>query len=354
MNRESNREKISAHNRDYVVVSPCRDEAEYMERTLDSIARQSVTPKLWLIVDDGSTDKSLEILKKYSEKYSFIKILTRENRGFRSVGPGVVDAFYAGLKTLNLNDYAYVCKLDLDLELPERYFETLMERMEADPRLGTCSGKPYNERDGRLVSERRGDEMSAGMTKFYRISCFEQIGGFVREVMWDAIDCHKCRQLGWYARSWDEPDLNFTHLRVMGSSQHGVLRGRSRHGFGQHFMGTGWVYMLATCMYRAIEYPFLIGGAAMFYGYIRARLRCDAILQDPELVAEIRQFQWRSLFVGKSRATAFIERKNNTRWNPENLSGGRALLRARISPAGEPGTGHTQGAQPGSEEVKGC
>ncbi|MCE8472745.1 glycosyl transferase family 2, partial [Rhodovulum sulfidophilum] len=134
--------------------------------------------------------------------------------------------------------------------LPPRYFETLIERMEAEPRIGTCSGKPYIRRGGALVSERRGDEMSVGMTKFYRSACFRQIGGFVRAVMWDAIDCHKARELGWIAVSWDHPDLNFEHLRPMGSSQSSIYAGRRRHGFGQYYMGSDPLYFAATCVFR--------------------------------------------------------------------------------------------------------
>ncbi|WP_227718074.1 glycosyltransferase family 2 protein [Microbulbifer sp. Q7] len=304
-------------SRDYLIISPCRDEAEYMERTLDSVVSQSVVPKLWIIVDDGSTDRSPIILERYADRYPFIKVVKRENRGFRNVGPGVVDAFYAGLRQANIADYQYICKLDLDLELPEKYFETLIEKMEADPRLGTCSGKPYNEHEGRLVSERRGDEMSAGMTKFYRVTCFQQIGGFVREVMWDAIDCHKCRKLGWKARSWDHPNLNFLHLRIMGSSQHGVLTGRMRHGYGQYFMGTGVVYMFATCLFRAVEYPLLIGGSAMFWGYLRSLLQRKERYSDPDIIKEIRQFQWRALFVGKRKATSYMEAKSFPNWKPD-------------------------------------
>ncbi|WGL15254.1 glycosyltransferase family A protein [Microbulbifer bruguierae] len=319
-------------NRDYLIISPCRDEAEYMERTLNSVVSQSVLPKLWLIVDDGSTDDSPEILKRYSSRYPFIKILTRKNRGFRSVGPGVVDTFYAGYRTINLKDYSYICKLDLDLELPHRYFEILIKKMEDDARIGTCSGKPYNLRKGRLISERRGDEMSVGMTKFYRTSCFEQIGGFVREVMWDAIDCHKCRQLGWRAISWDEPELKFIHLRVMGSSHQGVLTGRARHGFGQYFMGTGWLYMLTTCAFRAVEYPIIVGGFAMFFGYLRAAFQSSPTLDDEHLVREIKQFQWKSLFAGKKAATKYIEKKNSSKWFPKNLEAGRKLLKLRAEP----------------------
>ena len=89
------------------------------------------------------------------------------------------------------------------------------------------------------MSERHGDDTSLGMTKFYRVACFKAIGGFVREVMWDGIDCHRCRMKGWIACSWDEPELRFVHLRPMGSSQQSIYAGRMRHGSGQYFMGTG-------------------------------------------------------------------------------------------------------------------
>src|SRR5205807_1275955 len=176
------------------------------------------------------------ILGEYAARFDFIRIVRRKDRGRRSVGPGVVDAFYAGLETIDLTHFDYLCKLDLDLELPKRYFELLMQRMEAEPRLGTCSGKPYYPMsDGRLMSEDCGDETSVGMTKFYRVECFRQVGGFVREVMWDGIDCHRCRMLGWIARSWDDPELRFVHLRPMGSSENGIPEsGLSRRPPAEH------------------------------------------------------------------------------------------------------------------------
>jgi len=154
-----------------------------MRHTLDSVVGQSIRPAKWIIVDDGSTDETPRILAEYENKYGWIKIVTRSNRGERSVGPGVVDAFYAGYQTINPDEYEFLCKLDLDLKLPVRYFEILMERMRSNPRIATCSGKAYVEQKGRLVEEGHGDDMSLGMTKFYRVSCFRKIGGFVRAVM---------------------------------------------------------------------------------------------------------------------------------------------------------------------------
>ena len=176
--------------------------------------------------------------------------MTLSDRGRRSVGPGVIEAFYAGYNTINPDDYDYLGKLDLDLRLPPRYFEILMARMAADLRIATCSGKAYVKEGARLVTERHGDDTSLGMTKFYRVSCFEAIGGFVREVMWDGIDCHRCRMHGWIACSWDEPELRFIHLRPMGSSHQGLLTGRMRHGYGQYFMGTDLLFISASAICR--------------------------------------------------------------------------------------------------------
>src|SRR5262249_8609575 len=122
----------------YLLISACRDEAKYMRQTLDSVISQSIPPTKWVIVDDGSTDSTPQMLAEYRGKHDWIEGVTRVNRGKRAVGSGVIDAFYAGYETVNPDDYDYICKLDLDLRLPPRYFEILMERMGANPRIATC------------------------------------------------------------------------------------------------------------------------------------------------------------------------------------------------------------------------
>ncbi len=295
-------------NLNYLVISPCRNEAAYMRKTLDSMVAQTLRPTLWVIVDDGSTDETPAILAEYAAKHDWIRVVPKPDRGHRAVGPGVIEAFYAGLETVErLEDYEVLSKLDLDLDLPPRYYETLMGRMAEDPRIGTCSGKPYIRRGGALVSEKKSDDMSVGMTKLWRRTCFDAIGGLVREVMWDAIDCHKARQLGWRAISWDEPDLNFEHLRPMGSSQTSIYTGKRRHGFGQYFMGTDPLYFTATAVFRSFEPPFILGGLSMLQGYFGAMLRGERRLDDPELRSFIRAYQRRALRVGRKKAVAEIE-----------------------------------------------
>jgi len=289
-------------NQRYVLISPCRNEAKYMRQTLDTVIAQSVRPALWVIVDDGSTDETPAILADYAARHDWIRIVTRKDRGKRAVGPGVIEAFYSGYETIRPEDFDYLCKLDLDLRLPPRYFEELMRRMQADPKIATCSGKAYVYEGDELVSERHGDETSLGMTKFYRVDRFQAMGGFVREVMWDGIDCHRARMMGWQACSWDTPELRFVHLRPMGSSQTGMLTGRMRHGFGQYFMGTSAIYMLANAVNRLNDKPYVIGAGAMLWGYFWSALRRKPRYDDPEFRRFLQRWQWRALLVGKRRA----------------------------------------------------
>jgi glycosyltransferase involved in cell wall biosynthesis len=311
-------------NRSYCLITPCRDEAKYARRTLESIGKQTVLPALWVIVDDGSHDETPKILEEYAAKYPFIRIVHRADRGDRKLGGGVIDAFYAGYDTINPNDFEYVCKLDLDLEIPPTYFEALMERMEADPRIGTCSGKPYfPTTNGHLVAETCGDENSVGMIKFYRTRCFQEIGGFVRELMWDGIDCHRCRMLGWIAVSWDEPEIRFTHLRAMGTSHKNWWTGRVRHGVGQYFMGTSPVYMLASSLFRVGHPPIVVGSLAMMWGYVRSAMGGKVRYNDEEFRTFLRRYQWKCLLKGKNRATRELNAQQASRWS-DKPSGGLA------------------------------
>ena len=317
-------------SRRYCLITPCRDEERFARRTLDSVASQSVLPALWILVDDGSKDGTPAILASYAARFPWIRVVRREDRGDRKLGGGVIDAFYAGYETIDPSDYDYVCKLDLDLELPPRYFETLMQRMEANPRIGACSGKAYFLPGGAdappsrfpladpspLVSEKIGDDHALGMAKFYRTACFRQIGGFVRELMWDGIDSHRCRQLGWIATSWDDPELRFVHLRPMGTSHRNWWTGRVRHGFGQYYMGTSPAWMLASAVYRMTRPPVVVGGIAMLWGYFGSLARRAPRYGGEEFRAFLRVYQWACLVKGKSRALRELDERQASVWNP--------------------------------------
>jgi len=299
----------------YILISPCRNEASYMRRTLDSVAAQTVPPTEWIVVDDGSTDATPEILREYQSRLPYLRVITRQDRGKRSVGPGVIEAFYEGYQQISV-PYQYLCKLDVDLDLPPRYFERLIELMETDPRLGTVSGKAFfiDSQTGRSVLETIRDHVSLGMTKFYRKECFEEIGGFVREVMWDGIDCHRCRMLGWKAISIDEPDLRFEHLRPMGSSQQSIYVGRRRHGYGQYFMGTSFAFMTANNLLRIFSPPAFTGAAMVWWGFVDSMIKWKPRYNDPEFIRFLRRWQRMSLIMGTKRATAKIDEEQQDVW----------------------------------------
>ena len=306
----------------YCIVSPVRDEEKYMRRTLDSVVNQTVPPDLWVIVDDGSTDATPQILAEYEARYPFIRVIQRQNRGQRRVGGGVVEAFNEGWAVAAPYNHDFLTKLDMDLELPLGYFERLLALMAADPRLGTVSGKAYypgpsnkdESFEGELISEHIGDDVSLGMTKFWRRECFDEIGGLVPQVLWDGIDCYKARMLGWKAYSVDEPALRFLHLRPMGSSDKGIITGRIRLGTGQWMMGSSPVFVLASAVHRARHRPFIIGAAATLWGWAKAGLTGQPRIADPRFRKHLRAYQWSFLMRGRHGAMRRADAEGKERW----------------------------------------
>ncbi len=278
-----------------LIISPARNEGQYIERTIRSMVAQTVRPVQWLIVDDGSTDETPAIAEEAAARHDWITVHRRQDRGIRKLGGGVVEAFNDGLQRFELDDFDYVCKLDCDLEFEDTYFERLLAKFSEDSRLGTASGKAWIRVGRRLVPERSSDEFSQGQSKLYRVACFRDIGGFVPEVMWDGIDCHRCRMLGWRARSFRDDELRFIHLRPMGSSFRGILHGRMRWGRGQYFMGTHGLYALAIGCYRMFDRPFVLGGLCILAGYLSACVRRQDRYEDEAFRRHLHKWQMERL-----------------------------------------------------------
>lgn len=318
-------------SRQYAIISPCRDEQHFMRRTLDAVLAQSEPPATWVIVDDGSTDETPKILAEYAATNPSLRVVTLPPRTSRVLGPAVVHAFNRGLAEIELDDYEYVVKLDVDLDLPPRYFELLMDRMEADPRLASASGTPCVPEHGELSPERGSAEISAGMSKFYRVSAFKDIGGLAPVLMWDGIDCHTARMRGWRVRAFDEPGLRFEHLRPMGSSDRGILRGKRRHGHGQYLMGTHPLFMLASVARRSMDRPRVLGALNILAGYLRAAARRTERHGSAEFREQVRRFQLETLRYGKRRAVERWEERQLPAWERRVAEGRAAPQRVDTS-----------------------
>lgn len=277
-----------------VLVSPARNEDTTLERTLAAVRAQTRLPDLWVLVDDGSTDRTPEIMAKAARETPWIRVVARADRGFRAVGGGVVDAFYAGLDSVE-GEYDFIAKLDVDLEFSPRYIERLLERFAQNPKLAAASGKVFRPEGDGFVEESIIDEQVSGAFKFYRREAFERIGGFVRQVMWDGIDFHRARMEGYQTRSFRDDDLRIIHLRLMGSTDRSIYRGRVRWGAGQWFMGSAFAYVVVSGLFRMRERPFVIGGLLIIAGYCLSALRRLPRYDEPGFREELHRWQWARL-----------------------------------------------------------
>lgn len=273
-----------------VIISPCRDEERTLERTIACMEAQTRPPLAWVVVDDGSSDRTPEILAAAQQEIPWLHVVRREDRGFRKVGGGVIDAFYAGLDSVEV-DYEFVAKMDVDLEFADTYLENVLRYFDEDENLASASGKVFRPEGDGFVEEFMIDDMVAGQFKLYRREAFEKIGGFVREVMWDGIDFHQARRHGYRTASVHDPELRIIHLRLMGSSDRSILHGRLRLGRGQWFMGSSLRYVIASGAFRMGEKPYLVGGLLIIAGYLHAALRGDARYPDLAFRADLQAWQ---------------------------------------------------------------
>lgn len=303
---------------DYCIISPVRNEEKYLKKTLDSVLAQTVLPRRWIIIDDGSTDNTPQILASYVTNHPLIEVHSRVDRGRRALGGGVVEVFNQGMALLADDPAEFVCKLDVDLILPPRYFEMLLDEMARDKRLGSVSGKPYfpigRELCGELRSERISDDVSAGMTKFYRRTFLNDIGGLVTGLIWDGIDCYRGRMLGWRSKSIERPDLRFVHLRPMGSSDRGIFTGRRRLGEGYWFLGAAPLFVLVSAAYRVGHKPKLLGSLATLQGYAKAWIKGTARYDDSEFRRYLRRYHRAILTRGRRQAIALFDQEGAATW----------------------------------------
>ena len=271
-----------------VIISPCRDEEKFVRFTLNSVVNQTVRPDLWLIVDDGSRDRTAEIVAGYTKAHPWIRLVRRRRAGGRQLGPGVVNAFNAGLEALKDTPFDVIAKLDCDLEFGPDTFAAIMAAFD-NPKVGMASGTTLLLLGGKLLSERYTSYHVPGQAKFYRKMCFRDIGGLQCVYGWDIIDETDARRHGWLTLSAPQPI--FIHHRLQGSSFRG-LRGRVIWGQGAYAIGSHPLFALARGIYRLAEHPWLVGGLAFIWGFFTSYFNPDIQrLTDPGLIRYLREEQ---------------------------------------------------------------
>jgi glycosyltransferase involved in cell wall biosynthesis len=293
--REATRTRGALPLEKYVVITPARDEARFIQQTIDSIVSQTVRPEEWVIVDDGSVDETAALALAASTRHPWIKVISLPNRGFRQVGAGTVEAFNAGLQALSTRDYKFLSCVDADIILKPRYFESLLHKFAADPQLGNACGQIYENVRGRLVELREGKEMTYGAIKCWRRECFADIGGLISDASWDAIDCYEAIRLGWRTAKFNDEELRVMHLRQIGSSDKNIFKGWFRRGHSLHFLGAHPLWILASIAFHLASRPFMWGGLCMGAGYVEALLKNRPRYDRPEFIQYLRHWQLRKI-----------------------------------------------------------
>ncbi len=270
----------------YLLITPARDEEPFIEATIRAVAAQTHPPALWIVVDDGSRDRTAEIVEEWAGRLQYLQLRRTGRTGPRAVGSPVVEAFYAGVGGLDLGRFDFIAKLDADILLPPRYFETLTERFAQNDRLGIAGGACAGP-DGHI--ERVPGWHVRGALKCYRREVFLALGRLESALGWDTADEIRAMMAGWETRSFE--DLLVRQQRPTGSGS-GVLRGRLKQGLACWNLG----YDLALVLMKAGLLVFSrsapgLGGLAFLGGYISGLWRGRRILSEAEQ-RFLRRLKW--------------------------------------------------------------
>jgi glycosyltransferase involved in cell wall biosynthesis len=278
----------------YVLITPARNEEKFIERLIHSVTAQSVLPLKWVIVNDGSTDATARIVSRHLAKHEWIELLNLPSHRDRSFAAKVF-AVNAGLEKVRNLEYEVVGNLDSDVSFDPDYLEFLMEKFQEDPDLGVA-GTIFEEEgysSGRDSFE--GQSHVPGGCQLFRRSCFEHIGGYVPNnaggIDWIAVTT--ARMKGWKTRSFREK--SFFHYRSLGTAERSPLASAFSYGEKDYYLGGHPLWEIFRVAYRMTKKPYLLGGAALFSGYLSAFLRRAERPVSDELMRFHRKEQLRKL-----------------------------------------------------------
>ncbi len=290
----------------YVLITPARNEAEFIDLTLKSVVSQTVRPVRWFIVSDGSTDGTDDIVSRYATQHSWIELLRMPERSERHFA-GKVHAFNAGYSRVQDLQYDCIGSMDADISFDENYFSFLLGKIAEDPALGLV-GTPFKDSsmyDYRFVSI----EHVSGACQLFRRECFESIGGYVpvKSGGIDHIAVITARMKGWKTRTFTEKIC--LHHRKMGSVERGALAAKFKVGALDYALGGHPVWELFRTAYQMTRKPYVIGGLILFAGYVFALVRREERPVSPELVSFRRREQMQRL--RKFLAGSWISRQSS-------------------------------------------
>lgn len=280
----------------YVLVTPARNEGEFIEKTLQSVVAQAVRPVKWVIVSDGSTDNTDEIVSRYAAEYPWIELVRTPERRERSFA-GKVHAFNAGYARVKDLQYEAIGCVDGDISFDEGYFTFLLGKLAEEQTLGLV-GTPFRDAENYTYDYRFASiEHVTGCCQLFRRQCFEQIGGYmpVKGGSVDRIANIAARMKGWKTRTFT--GQLYLHHRRMGTAQQGELMAKFKDGAKDYSVGNHPLWEIVRVLYQMTQKPYVGGGVMLASGYLWSLLRRAERPVPPEMVKFCRREQTRRLKV---------------------------------------------------------
>jgi glycosyltransferase involved in cell wall biosynthesis len=281
---------LNTLNKSYVIITPAKDEAQFIENTIQSVCKQTCSPLQWIIVDDGSSDGTATIVEKYAKQHEWITLVRNASAAMpRAGGSKIIKAFNEGFKEVRSDSWGFIVKLDADLILPEKYFEEVIKCFSNDSQVGICGGYCVNQKGDAVIAEKAAEFHVRGAFKAYRKECFEAIGGIPLVWDWDGLDQLKAMYLGWKTKVLP---LAVVHCRET-SSAYGKISQKHRAGREYYRMRHGAILALLKSAYYAGKKPVVLGAAVFLEGFAQAWICREKPLVSEDLGKYIRKFQYR-------------------------------------------------------------
>ena len=281
------------HNPKYVIVTPARNEEAHIEKTLKSMVLQTILPEKWVIVSDGSTDCTDEIVQWYTSKYKWIEFIRRPHHSDRQFAAKVY-AFNAGYKKIKDKPYDIIVNLDADISFEKDYFAFLLNKFSENPELGVA-GTPFVEHGKHYDYRFTNIEHVSGACQLFRRKCFEEIGGYapIKSGGIDWVAVTTARMKGWKTKTFTEKTC--LHYRKMGTGNTSSMVTWLRQGQKDYFLGNHPLWEIFRTFYQLTKKPPIIGGAFLFFGFAWAVLKRVERPISMELMKFIRKEQMQRL-----------------------------------------------------------
>jgi biofilm PGA synthesis N-glycosyltransferase PgaC len=274
----------------YVLITPARNEEAFIEKTIESMIRQTRPPVKWVIVDDGSTDKTPEIISRYLPQHPWIEMVQMPQRRDRHFA-AKVHSFNAGYQKVKDLPYEIIGNMDGDISFDEDFLAFLIDRFAEDPTLGVAGTVFREEGYNSETDSFEGQKHVSGQCQLFRRTCFEEIGGYIPHkaggIDWMAVTT--ARMMGWKTKSFREK--SFFHHRHLGTAERGVLASSFSYGEKDYYLGNHPIWELFRVTYQLTKRPYVLTGLALGLGYCWALIHRTPRPVSRELMAFHRQEQ---------------------------------------------------------------